>query len=447
MNTPAQRLALLVFSLIGLFLLSACEGGKNKATACNTNTSEPYQAHCKPTGQQCPANQVYIGGKCQTNTCPTNHIPKNGVCVAACEDQYHLEGNTCVENSISIEVVRQEACRVVDENGFHNGFTQIIMQFIARDDQGVAIDPELDNQNQATVITSEILIDGEPANIESLISLESKLLDSNMVLSLVLDSSLSMVEAKAFEPMKQAAISILKDTQRTWSNTESEFIWELVWFNQFLNRPALNNEGEPWAIEDIAKIQDPLIGTELYKAIDYMIGVHTDYYNNGTADQDRDQHVMIVLSDGADTHSTFDNRSYEVQKNADETLYWTEFGHPAIEDPADLQITLNAAPKNLRIHVIGLGEDANKDGELEKIAEAGKGQYFYGSTAKALEKVFEDVQKEFITIQTLGIETSLPTGEHEFTLQTKHNVTNAEGHSVTSLKVNVGSGLKECAPP
>ena len=170
--------------------------------------------------------------------------------------------------------------------------------------------------------------------------------------------------------------------------------------------------GRNWDIDDIAFLPKPQEGrlTGLYKAINYMAGVHHDMYQQGTAASARDQHVMIVLSDGADNHSFFDNRTHQQGGDWNGTLYWTEFGsHPVTQ--AQLRSTLESSPvPNLRVHVVGFGQAVNEQ-ELTSIATAGEGQYFYGEDATTLERLFTDVQREIATLQTIGVEADEADGE------------------------------------
>ena len=435
MNRQTIRFFVLLLCFLLSYLASSCEGGKNK-NSCLPEAGNQSSELCqidKPSGDNCPDGQVRENGLCvpQKSRCPSGS---------------HLENGTCVQDSIHVEVVDLEACNA------ENGVREILIEFIARDEDGYAIDPELNNLGQATALSTELLINGQPVNIESETNIESELLNSELVLSLVLDNSGSMIPS--IPAMKEAAISILKQTQSKWEDSDSFFRWELLWFNEFLYKPALDLNDQPWAIDDIARLPNPEqgAGTDLFRAVHYMVGYHKDLLQQGVASGARDQHVMIVLSDGIDTHSWYSNKDHLVTDNVDNELFWTEFGTVGVpytnladrELPSVLAATLASKQANLKIHVIGLGESANTKGELEEIANQGDGLYFYGASSSALNKVFEDVSKEFITVQTIGVRTSsLQPGIYDLALKVKH-INQQEGTTTEPLRIEVSDDLQDC---
>lgn len=431
MNHSVSYTSLASMVLSGL-LMSACSSGGGGGGCANGG----YPGQCGNNGGGSVVDQ-------EKPSCGEGYHSENGLCVRdslICPDGQHAEGDQCVENLLTVQVASQSLCRVE-----RNGATRFIVQFVARDENGQLVDPQLNSQSEPTQLASELYVDREAVDVESLLSRESNLLQSNLLLSLVLDSSYSMLHHSppAFEPMKEAAVSILRDTQATWQNINSEFHWELAWFHEYIFRPAKDAGGNPWSIDDIYRIPPPAEGTftGLYKAVHHMAGVHAERMAEGVAAGQRDQHIMVVLSDGKDNHFFFDNSSYRNEGNAD-GIHWTSFGAEPTS-LADVQAALATIPR-LRTHVIGLGTSVDT-AELEAIAAAGNGKYFYGSSSNTLGELFEDVRKEFVTMQTLGVEVPLPPGEYEFSLRTRHVRNGAEGREY--FTVEAGPDMPLCVDP
>lgn len=431
--------------VFGLFL-GGCEGGKSAGIGCNG--SSPYN-QCDETPKTCPTGQTLIDGKCTTpgSACAIGEHRENGVCVKdglQCEEGQHQSGERCVADQLSVEIVGQSSCWNPE-----NGATRLIMQFVTRDESGLALDPELDANQQPTALASQLFVDGEPTDVESLLNRDSELLKSNLALSLVLDSTYSMLThtPPAFEPMKTAAVDVLTGIRDVWSANNAQFHWELTWFNDVIFRPAPNNRGESWSIANIGDLPAPTAGnfTGLWKAVHYTIGVHQELYENNVAAGNRDQHVMVVFSDGADNHSYFNNSNSSGTGDLNGMLHWTYQGYPATAI-ADVQTRLDEFPE-LRVYVIGFGQQLNEAGKqrLRDLAEQNRGQYFFGSDSNALGQLFESVKREFITMQTLGVETPLQDGKYEFSLRTKHVASGAEGRKDFSLQIGE-EALGPCSP-
>ena len=361
----------LCFALALCFALGACEGGKSK----------PGQTANPP--RSCPENQ-------------------------------HLENNRCVENVLTLTVVNQTACYQPA-----NGTTRLILQYVARDDSGLAVAPVLPGSGETGAYNTSLRVNNQPIDVESLLASDSELLKSDLAMSLVLDSSYSMLQHSppAFTPMKEAAVDVLLETEAEWRGTSSDFHWDLAWFDSKIFHPIKNNADEPWEIEDLNAIPAPEAGgfTALYKAVDYMVNKHQQWYEQGIASDDNDRHVMIVFSDGKDNHSWFNDTEENVEGTLDNMLFWEELALPPVPSVADIS-SLEAVP-NLRIHVLGMGSAVDEE-ELQAIAKMGKGQFFFVSDSRSLEDLFAQVQRELVTQQTLGVETPLPAGDYEFELRT-----------------------------
>ncbi len=414
-------------------LLWGCADSTSYLDPCSSHAKAWSPGHC----------QAQSDGSKAAGDCEVGYYRQGNQCVLderQCPEGEHYQDDRCVADQLTVDIISQTACTIA-----RNGSTQLIVQFIVRDESGRALDPGLDEQKNATLMTSNLFVDDRPVDVEATISRDSQLLRSDLVLSLVLDASYSMLThtPPAFEPMKAAAASIVESTQESWQANQSNFDWRLVWFNEYLYEPAANMAGRNWDIDDIAFLPKPQEGrlTGLYKAINYMAGVHHDLYQQGTAASARDQHVMIVLSDGADNHSFFDNRTHQQGGDWNGTLYWTEFGsHPVTQ--AQLRSTLESSPvPNLRVHVVGFGQAVNEQ-ELTSIATAGEGQYFYGEDATTLERLFTDVQREIATLQTIGVEVPLQSNTYQMSLRVRHQASAAEGRNDFTL--TTGDSLSAC---
>ncbi len=442
---------LIGLNILWLVFLAGCEGGKSRGEDCSRGnlSSSPY-GQCETAGPKpCPAGQTSVGGVCQApgGGCDLGFHLENGQCVAdglACGEGEHQEGDRCVVDQLTVEIVSENACRNPE-----NGATRLILQFVTRDQAGVALDPQVDANQEPSALDSQLFINDRPADVESLLSRDSELLKSDLAVSLVLDATYSMLQHNppAFEPMKAAAVNVLQELQQLWTANDSLFHWELTWFDELIYRPAPNNRGTPWSIEDTAKIPSPKQGqfTGLWKAVHYGIGVHEALYSEQIAAGPRDQQVMIVFSDGDDNHSFFanDDEAHRGNGNLAEMLFWSFTGYPKTSID-DIKARLAENPQ-LRIYVIAFGDQIGEDGraKLQELAQLSHGQYFAGSDSNNLGQLFDSVKKEFITMQTLGVETSLDLGQYEFSLRTKHLPSGAEGKR--DFMLEVGAQLPECS--
>lgn len=480
-NSVKFAIRLLVITCV--FIFSGCDGGKGKSVACGAGESAGPYGNCTPTSGQCPTGQNLQNGVCKstipkcplgqhiensqctvdTVDCPTGQTEVNGLCIndplqcpigkheengecvpdpISCpEDQIDVEGE-CVANILSISIANQTACWVKN-----SGATRLITQYVVRDATGKTIDPLFNASNIPTALKTDLYVNAKPVDKESLIDLKSELLDSDLALSLVLDNSTSMLQHSppAFEPMKNAAASILRKTQETWAANNSQFHWELSWFNNLIYRPLPNNAAEPWEIDDIINIPPPsgdIAFTGLYKAIAQMTDVHQQLYLDGFAAGERDQHIMVVFTDGSDNNSHFpnDDADHQITGSVNDTLLYEGFGYRAMardELPAKF-----AAVPNLKVFVIGFSDEV-KGQELLEIANQGGGRYFFSSNSTTLQTLFNAVQREFVTQLTIGADMPLETNEYLFTIKAVHLSTDIEGQISFPLAVGPGA-LPQC---
>lgn len=474
----------LVFKLVliaSVIIVSACDGGNAKSVSCSPgqvrgeygNCTTPQTScpdgqslqngSCKTTPQQCPIGQHIEKGQCVVDTlkcppsqqeqngrcvpiplqCPEGQHEENGECVldpVRCgSDQIAVEGE-CVDNVLSIQVNDLEACWNAD------GTTTMEVKFVVRDPTGKTIAPRFNSVNAPTELATELFVDTFPLDVEAEIKFYSDLLESDLAMSLVLDSTPSMLEhdPPAFVPMKSAAASILRRTKDLWEAQGSSFHWELSWFNSLIYRPLTNNADEPWTIDDVLSIPQPedQSYTGLYKAVSYMAGVHRQLYLDGIAAGERDQHVMIIFTDGDDNYSYVDNSdsANEIEGNSENKLFWQGFGYQATRKE-DLAAIISAVP-NLKTFVIGFG-DGVVGQNLVEIAQTGNGSYFYGENSTGLVKLFETVGKEIITEQTLQAKMPLQPATYLFTIESTHIDTGVNGQFNYNLTVGPGA-LPSC---
>ena len=426
------------FALLGFIAatltssLMGCEGGKSRPRLnCATGTHED-RGQCVPNAPQppqCGVNETVVNNKCTkptTNGCAAGFSLVNGNCTPTKEP-----GNG--KSALTIEVVGQSACYVTT-----NGATRLLIQYVTRDENGRAIAP-----TSPPDLSTYLTVGGKNIDLESIIAQDSELLRSDLAISLLLDSSYSMTLHKppAFEPMKRAAIDLLKNTSLAWKTSQSNFYWDVAWFNDHLFQPKTNNAGEAWTFDDLAYIPTPKEGTftALFKAVDHRIKRHEKWYKQGIAAGLRDQQVLVVFSDGQDNTSSFNGPTSSIEGNYSGMLFWDEIALPAVPTVSAIIKPEKVVP-NLRIFVLGMG-DVNAE-ELKAIAALGHGQYFYGNSSQTLADLFEQVQRELVTQQTIGVETPLPAGKYAFGLHATRSSDNAA--AVHKWTQEAGQTLPAC---
>ena len=401
-------------------ILLACTGcssggGNNFSGSCGgTGVNGDCNGRDEPTADNpkpCPNGQTLIAGRCATpaGDCPVGQ---------------HPEGNSCAVDQLDVEGMQQSACTVE-----RNGVTQVLVQYIARDESGRALNAEVG-------LDSTLWVDDAPVDVESLIAENSELLESDLVLSLVLDASYSMLrhEPPAFGPMLESAAAILDDAETRSRSDGAEFDWRVLWFNEYIQTPLPDRMGTAWSTDDVLQIPPPEPGTltGLYKAVAYMAERHLELYGDGRAAGTRDQHIMLVLSDGADNHSFFDNSSHTATDQLETGLQWQVLGYQPT-NLADLDAALAAVP-NLRVHVIGVGDNVN-DEELRSIAAAGGGLYFFDRDTGNLADLFASVREQFVTLQILGAQIPLQPGRHTLSVR---SAMPEGGEGRTSFELDTG---------
>jgi hypothetical protein len=303
------------------------------------------------------------------------------------------------------------------------GLTTVEIQFTARGMDGVPLAPG--------EFAVDMLIDGSsvsqnPLN-ESVFVEGSEELGASLLYGLVLDASYSMTQQKpeAFGPMKVAARTSVEDGVAAWSGrpSGSVFAWDLCWFNGFLFAPS--GTWLPAHIEAIPP-PDPSVPeerfTKLYAAVEYMAKRMLDAYNAGQAAGPRDHHVMVVLSDGVDNRSNFDNSGLQPQVHditAQQVMAsYRQFGW----EGTDLQKAIAAIQSHprLTVHALALGTDFGPQDkgvtDLKSIAAAGHGQFLRNPSSAGIAALFDRVTKEFSTLQMRRLSIAQNDGDHTFRL-------------------------------
>lgn len=302
------------------------------------------------------------------------------------------------------------------------GRTTVVVQFIARGADGVPLAP--------SDLAVEMLVDDRPVDNESILQESSQELAASVLYGLVLDASGSMLqhEPPAFGPMKDAARKSVQDGIDLWQNRPGSFSWDLCWFNDVLFR----RQGA-WGPADVSSIPEPPqdAATKLYAATQFTARQMADAREAGTAAGVRDQHILVIFSDGADNLSGFDNsmsavdNSARVPPSTDTTstgAAYERFGWPAtsLDDALD---AIRAHPR-LTVHVLAMGSEF-RPGDLDnlgEIAQAGGGQLLVNPSSDSSEELFDRVTREFTTLQTRGAAIPQQSGDHTFTLRV-HGVT------------------------
>jgi hypothetical protein len=309
--------------------------------------------------------------------------------------------------SVSIQLTGEPQIAYISQTGK----TNVIVQFIARDQDGMALTTD---EVQIT-----LLLDAAPVDNESVLQADAEELTASIHLGLVLDASYSMLlhDPPAFMPMLEAARDAVLAGQDLYAGRAGEFTWDLTWFNEVLYYPG--GVGRNWVPADIVTIPAPGPGTatKLFAAVTHHARLMTTAHAT-VANGPHDHHIMVVFSDGADNYSWFDNSHLGSQGITSSGAQFQIAGfHAATIDTAVAAIT---AHPGLTTYVIGLGSEI-RDDQLQPIAAAGNGSYFKNPSSSQVDALFELVTREFATIQTHGATIPLPPGDYTFHLRVATN--------------------------
>ena len=300
-----------------------------------------------------------------------------------------------------------------------SGKTTAIVQFIARDSAGNPLD--------ADDVTVELLLDNSAVDNESVLQADSEELNSSIHLGLVLDASYSMLlhSPPAFDPMRTAARNAVAEGLALYAGRPGDFTWEVEWFNETLAAPAA--VGRSWQPDDLLTIPEPGPGTatKLFAAVECQTQGMLDAYAT-IANGPHDHHVMIVLSDGADNYSWFDNSSFANTGVTSSGAPYDVVGWNATE-MTDAVNAIGTHP-NLTVHALGLGSSVD-DSQLQPLVTAGGGRYLKNPSTSELGALFDELTREFATIQDHGATIPLPPGDYDFTVVVRRVTGNASDQS------------------
>ncbi|MEN0068199.1 MAG: hypothetical protein AAGA48_39115 [Myxococcota bacterium] len=242
-------------------------------------------------------------------------------------------------------------------------------------------------------------------------SLDQTDLDSDLHVTLVLDASRSIVEEGLFDDMRQAAQRLLEDGAERWAARPGEFTWRVLWFNQWVWEAD-----DDWAFADVGSIPEPTIDddgfTRMYAAIDFSVDQLTGLRAEGVAARERDNHLLVVFTDGRDNSSgrVSPPVPFESGSTATEATFAV---HPTpVVTENDIVAQLEGLGF-LQVSLLALGNDVEED-VLDRFADAGRGQVFAGDN---LDQLFGDAERSFETLKTVGFRLPLNPGDaHDWEL-------------------------------
>ena len=313
------------------------------------------------------------------------------------------------------------------------GTTTVVVQFVARNAQQDPLD-----QNDMNI---QLRLDGQPIDVEGILKEDSEQLRTNLFLTLVLDASYSMLEQQppAFSPMLASARKAVSAGRALYFERPGLFDWKLFWFNDRLFTPLEVTPGNDWLESDIERIPRPAPGTftKLFAAVEVAVADSRQLAET-IANDPRDHHVMVVLSDGGDNYSWFSNNDIFGTGSAGANRDFAYFGHSATTREQTLQAIRNHTA--LQLNVIGLGS-AVRDADLGSLAAAGRGRYFKNPDSNQIEALFDQVIKEFTSIQTHGVTVPVPSGDYRLDVVVTDRATGAStSHPVIFHGGDAGAG-------
>ncbi len=285
------------------------------------------------------------------------------------------------------------------------GTTTVVVQLVARDGS--------DTPLHGDELNVDLQVDGAPIDVEGLLSEDAEALASSLHLTLVLDASYSMLQHQpaAFLPMLSSARRTTSEGKSLYVDRPGIFDWDLVWFNDRIYRPLETTSATNWLETDIERIPAPAAGTftKLYAALKSAVESSAAHAESNTSA--RDQHLVVVFSDGADNYSWFDNGTLSGTGTigADRSFEWT--GAAPVTRGQVEQLLLDHP--EVQLHVMGLGSAVN-DADLSALSRAGRGRYFKNIEAAEVDVLFDQVTREFTSVQTHGATIPLAPGAYTF---------------------------------
>ena len=221
-------------------------------------------------------------------------------------------------------------------------------------------------------------------------------------------------EPAAFLPMLSSARRTTASGKSLYVERPGTFEWDLVWFADRLYRPLESTPDSEWLETDIERIPSPTQGrfTKLHAAVKSAVESSAAHARETSATS-RDQHLVVVFSDGADNYSWFDNSS-ESGTGSIGTLREYTWSGAAPVTRQDVEDLLGQNPQ-VKLHAMGLGSQVN-DAELQALAARGSGRYFKNVDPSNVDVLFDQVTEEFTSVQTRGATVPLPPGDYVFSI-------------------------------
>lgn len=320
------------------------------------------------------------------------------------------------------------------------GTTTVVVDYLVRDSEGVPLDE--------TDVSVDMFVDGTKLGTgqfnESVLDRDSEELDLSVLVAMVLDASFSLQQFSPpqFQPMLQGAQGLVDEGERIWSMRGGEFRADVVWFDELISNPdeALASRFR------IAFIPPPQPGnfTKLYGATSFGLARSAALRGAGVAAGPRDQHVLVVFTDGQDNLSSFDNPNVLLEGRLTNGDRYPRRGWRATElEDVFAEIAETAGyPTNLKVHATALGVSCETaptnaacfdESALSRIAQVGFGQLI--ASPGDVGVLFEEITKEFTTLQSSGGKMALRPGTYEFRLRVGRNGGNATGELRFSFRV------------
>ncbi len=358
----------------------------------------------------------------------------NGKGMDALADAFRYAGGTA---SLEVELSSEPEISFDDQIGT----TTVVLDYLVRDTNGVPID---ESNLDVTMLVNGIPLGNGGVFGESLLDRNSTELELNVHVTLVLDASYSLQQFNPpqFAFMLGSAQSLVDAGTQIWATRPGEFSSNVVWFDELISHPDPSHLGT----FRIGFIPDPVPGnfTKLYGAVSSALQTSANLYGEGVAAGPRDRHVIVVFTDGQDNLSSFDNRDVQQEgrlKNGDP---YPRLGWRATElQDLYAQIAAHPAyPQNLRVHTIALGVSCDQGlpgpcfdaVALERIAQVGFGQQI--ASAGNVGTLFEQIRREFTTLQSTGAKMALRPGDYDFQLVVGQRNQTATGQVHFAFRVN-----------
>ncbi|MEO0604132.1 MAG: hypothetical protein AAF211_22035 [Myxococcota bacterium] len=264
-------------------------------------------------------------------------------------------------------------------------------------------------------------------------------LDSNLHVTLVLDASRSIVEDELFEDMRLAAQQLLETGDRIWSERPGDFTWRVVWFDQWVWEAD-----DDWTFADVPTIPAPTPDddgfTRMFAGVDFSVDQLTGLRAEGVAAGDRDNHLLVVFTDGRDNSSG--RRSPAVPFERGQTESEAGFTvHPTSRVSQDDIVAQLEGLDFLQVSLLALGNDVDQ-GVLDSFAQAGRGQVFAGND---IEQLFADAERSFETLKTVGWRLPVNPGE-ELLWELDFSVEGFTSDTTVQLPILRTRETPDCAP-